>query len=435
MAVEKLHLDPPEGVLWICRRLHDAGFQCWAVGGAVRDRLTGHPTGDWDLTTSARPHEVQKLFRRTVPIGVDHGTVGVIARDGEMYEITTFRRDVENFGRRARVVFSDDLTEDLERRDFTINAVAWNPLTHEICDPHGGMADFQAGVLRTVGDPDERFAEDRLRVLRALRFAGRFDLRIDGATWSALQASTGLLDHLSMERIRDELWKVLAGPAPSRALDLYRTSGILPTVYPEIAGVAGHGGDVWGRVLRSVDAAGEGRTIVRAALLFRLGGLRDDNLRFRIDSETAETSSRVAFMLMRRLRTSNADTDRVTHLVARHADPPHPAADDATLRRWLVLVGAEHYRDLVRVLIALHRADGRGEGIAELFRRTHRMLRQGTPLSVRDLAIGGAELKALGLRPGPHYSEILEGLLQRVLAEPELNTRQRLLELVRAEIE
>ncbi|HEV2132552.1 MAG TPA: polynucleotide adenylyltransferase, partial [Longimicrobiaceae bacterium] len=152
---ERRELEPPHEVRRIARRLEEAGHATWTVGGAVRDALAGIPPGDWDLTTAARPGEVQRLFRRTVPIGVEHGTVGVLGKDGHLYEVTTFRRDVETFGRRARVAFADTLEEDLERRDFTINAVAWHPLTREVRDPHGGVPALRAGLLRTVGEAEE----------------------------------------------------------------------------------------------------------------------------------------------------------------------------------------------------------------------------------------------------------------------------------------
>src|SRR5690606_14370270 len=150
----------PQAVREITRRLEEAGYQTWAVGGAVRDAVLGLPAGDWDLATRARPHEVRRLFRRTVPIGIEHGTVGVLGRDGVLYEVTTFRRDVETFGRHAVVEFADTVEEDLARRDFTLNALAWHPLTAELKDPFGGLRDLEERRLRTVGRPEERFAED-----------------------------------------------------------------------------------------------------------------------------------------------------------------------------------------------------------------------------------------------------------------------------------
>ncbi|HEX6069579.1 MAG TPA: CCA tRNA nucleotidyltransferase, partial [Longimicrobiaceae bacterium] len=229
-----IDLHPPADVRRIARRLEQSGYETWAVGGAVRDALRGEHPGDWDLATGARPGDVRRLFKRTVPIGIEHGTVGVLGKDGRLYEVTTFRRDVETFGRRARVIFADSLEEDLERRDFTINAIAWHPLRGELRDPHGGASDLASGVLRTVGDPAARFAEDRLRVLRALRFAGRFELEIEAATWADLAASADRLGNLSPERIREELYKVLGGQErPSASLRLYERSGVLAALYPE----------------------------------------------------------------------------------------------------------------------------------------------------------------------------------------------------------
>src|SRR5690606_6633924 len=199
----------------------------------------------------------------------------VLGRDGHLYEVTTFRRDVETDGRRARVTFAGDIATDLERRDFTINAVAWHPLRGEVRDPHSGVEDLRRGVLRTVGDPSARFAEDRLRVLRALRFAGRFGLRIEPATWHDLVASADHLELLSAERIREELYKVLGGQdRPSTTLRLYAESGVLAALYPELHATVGftdaEGGDLWSRALDTVDAIPRTRVVLRVAALLHL---------------------------------------------------------------------------------------------------------------------------------------------------------------------
>ena len=195
-------VSPPEQVLWIWRTLEDAGFETWIVGGAIRDILLGRPADDWDFATRAHPNEIMTAFRRTVPIGVDHGTVGVLALDGTLYEVTTFRRDVETFGRRAVVEFAESIEEDLSRRDFTLNALAWHPDRDELLDPWNGATDLNERILRTVGDPAARFAEDLLRVLRALRFAGQFGLTIEAGTWQALLSAVPELSQLSPERQR-----------------------------------------------------------------------------------------------------------------------------------------------------------------------------------------------------------------------------------------
>lgn len=430
-----MDLAPPHEVRRIARRLEEAGHAAWAVGGAVRDAIAGIPAGDWDLTTSARPQEVRRLFRRTVPVGIEHGTVGVLGKDGRMYEVTTFRRDVETFGRRARVSFSDTLEEDLERRDFTINAIAWHPVTGELRDPHRGRRDLRAGVLRTVRDPAERFAEDRLRVLRALRFAGRFGLRVETRTWEALRDSADKLGLLSAERIREELFKVLRLSRPSEALRLYAESGVLRELYPELDACrhvqSGGDGDLWTHLLRTVDAVSPRRPVLRlAALLHDIGWPvtgSEDGL------DHAGRGAALARALMQRLKCSNADTDRVTHLVAQHADLPGAGATDTELRRWLRRVGPEFVPDLFRLRYAAWRADHAGvpTDLLALHRRVRRMLRERPPLEVSDLAIGGAELRDLGIRPGPRYGEILRALLEQVLEDPALNEPERLRALAR----
>lgn len=421
-----MRLRPPADVVRIVRTLEAQGHAAWTVGGAVRDALLGLRPGDWDLATAAHPRQVQRIFRHTVPVGVEHGTVGVLGRDGRMYEVTTFRRDVETFGRHAVVAFADTLEEDLQRRDFTINAVAWHPLTGELRDPHGGAEDLRAGVLRTVGDPVERFAEDRLRVLRALRFAGRFHLEIAPRTWAAVQAAVPTLPELSAERVREELFKTLGGVAhASTTLDLYAQAGALRDWYPELEAWRNRTDEttdepLWPRLLRTMDAVPRSRPVLRlAALLHGLG-----------DAEPAYT-------LLRRLKCSNAITDRVVHLVVQHGSLPAPGATDADLRRWLRRVGRDYVTDLLRLRIAVCRASGdaaAGDALLQSIQRIRAVLHAHPPLDVRDLAIGGRELREMGIRPGPRYGEILNALLDRVTDEPHLNTREALLSLVERDL-
>jgi tRNA nucleotidyltransferase/poly(A) polymerase len=422
-------LDAPREVGRIARVLEDAGFSTWAVGGAVRDALAGLPVVDWDLTTAARPGDVRRLFRRTVPIGIEHGTVGVFGKDGVLYEVTTFRRDVETFGRHAVVSFADSIEDDLSRRDFTINAVAWHPLSGEVRDPFGGVEDLQTGVLRTVGEPEERFREDRLRMLRALRFAGRYALEIEPATWAAIRTHIGAAAELSAERVREELLKALGAPGADAALALYGESGALAVLYPELE-ARRHVPGAWPRILAAVTSIPPHRRLVRLAALLHDLGAEDGPL----------ASAALARELLRRLKTSNADTDYVTHLVAQHAPLPPPDAPAPELRRWLRRVGPDVLPDLFRLRIALCRAEagpdarGRGEWLIALWRRARSLVRERPPLGVGELAIGGAELRELGLPPGPLYGEILSELLERVTDEPALNQREALMELVRERI-
>jgi tRNA nucleotidyltransferase (CCA-adding enzyme) len=407
-------LSAPPAVRWITRTLEDAGYETWAVGGAVRDVLLGRPAGDWDLTTRARPEDMRRLFRRTVPLGVEHGTVGILASDGVMFEVTTFRRDVETDGRHAVVAFADAVEDDLARRDFTINAIAWHALRETLLDPFGGVEDLQAGVLRCVGEPERRFAEDFLRVLRACRFAGRFALEVDPETWRAMVASVGNLRTLSAERIREELVKILEGdPVPSRALGLYRSAEILGVLYPELAGRSDH---AWTATLRAVDRLPPGRPMLRLAMLLR--GL----------------DARSVAQLLVRLRLSNVQTEETA---MRAGAPPLPtaAASDADVRRWLSRVGARRLTAVARLELAAARSRWERGAPADAvdpatvvaaWRRARAILSAVPPLAVKDLALDGRDLIRLGLRPGPEFGRILEDLLERVLEEPELNRKERL---------
>lgn len=442
-----LDLSPPKAVRRIVRRLEDAGYPTWAVGGAVRDRLTARETGDWDLATRATPQEMMGLFRRTVPVGIDHGTVGIL-ESGRMYEVTTFRRDVETFGRHAVVAFADTVEEDLSRRDFTINALAWHPLTGKLLDPFGGRRDLEDGLLRTVGSPADRFAEDYLRVLRALRFAGQFQLTVGDETWTALRAATPHLKELSAERVREELVKVLSqAREASRALDLYREAGILEVLYPELAALAGERPtegepDLWTVSVRAVDAIPPHRVPLRLAALCHGIGMppaRTKDLRggWRYTGHEV-LGGRKAEDVMRRLKSSNADTERVTRLVRHQSDLFPPDAPEAGVRRWLRQIGTDLVNDLFRLRFALWRARQPDAGempgdLLERWTKVHAVLGEGPALTTGDLAIGGADLKALGIPPGPRYGEIMEALLERVTDDPALNRRESLLDLVREE--
>ncbi|MBX6363248.1 MAG: CCA tRNA nucleotidyltransferase [Gemmatimonadetes bacterium] len=422
----------------------------------MRDAVLGLPAQDWDLATRARPADIRRLFRRTVPIGIEHGTVGVLGRDGVLYEVTTFRRDIETFGRHAVVEFANSVEEDLARRDFTINALAWDPATEELRDPYGGLADLRAGVLRTVGHAEERFAEDYLRVLRALRFAGQFRLTIERRTWDALVAATPNLPRLSAERVREELMKVLAkSRCASAALSLYAAAGVLAVLYPELDALVGlfrspsAPVDAWTESLLAVDALPPSRPTLRLAALLHLIGApaaRTRDLRggWRFTGHEV-IGARKAEELLRRLKASNAEIARVARLVRHQSDLFPPDAGGPTIRRWLRLLGPDLVNDFWRLRFALWRAGEparagvepppRPDDLLERHAAAGHVIRQRPPLQVSDLAIGGAELRALGIPQGPRYGKILRALLERVTDDPELNTRDSLLDLVREEIE
>lgn len=401
----------PPAVRWITRKLEEAGFETWAVGGAVRDALLGRPSEDWDLATRATPEQVRRLFRRTVPLGVEHGTVGVLADEGVMYEVTTFRRDVETDGRHAVVAFADTIGEDLARRDFTVNALAWHALQERLLDPFGGADDLERRILRAVGDAGARFTEDRLRVLRALRFASRFGLEVEPETWTALVGEVPHLRRLSAERIRDELVKVLDGdPAPSRALRLYADAGALAVLYPELQAWLEADPHAWVATLATLDHLPVGRPLRRLTALLR------------------PLAPREAAQLLVRMRLSNAQVEETAR---RASAPPLPgaAAGDAAVRRWLSSVGARRLTAVARLELAAARAAGDRTAAREVvvaWRRARRILAQAPPLSLGDLAMDGRGLVALGLRPGPRFGVVLEGLLDWVLEDPERNRPERL---------
>src|SRR5919202_596111 len=262
-------LAPPEPVREIARRLERAGFEAWCVGGAVRDALLGHPHLDWDIATSATPVEVRRLFRRTIPVGIEFGTVGVLDREGTMHEVTTFRRDVQTDGRHAVVEFGASLDDDLARRDFTINAIAFSPTSGRIHDPFHGREDLERGVVRAVGIPEERMREDRLRALRALRFAARFDFAIEPRTWQAIVGSAPHLGRLSRERVKQEIETTMEQvERPGRAITLWRDSGALASLVAPLQTISDLTLAALDQLPRPVSAAHPQRKINRLTALF-----------------------------------------------------------------------------------------------------------------------------------------------------------------------
>jgi tRNA nucleotidyltransferase (CCA-adding enzyme) len=441
-------VSPPEEVLWLWRTLEEAGFETWIVGGAIRDIMLGRPADDWDFATRARPKQIVDAFRRTVPIGVDHGTVGVLAPDGTLFEVTTFRRDVETFGRRTVVEFADSIEEDLSRRDFTLNALAWHPGRDQFLDPWEGATDLSEGILRTVGDPAERFTEDLLRVLRALRFAGQFGLTIEAETWRALLSAVPKLGQLSAERIQEEMMKVLSqGKSPSTALGLYAESGVFTELYPELdLGVP------IAHALLACDAVPRTRPLVRLSLLFVLASTAEGQAKVHAEDTTGDVRDmtsdaedttldtrdtirdarrREIERLMERLRFSNADTKRVA-TVASSLFPAPQSEEPAGLRRWLSRVGPDHFTDIARAWLAgAHvQEESDRESVIRRVNSLRAILREGPPLMIGDLALDGSDLKDLGLPPGPQFGEILRFLLEEVLDRPEANNRADLKALV-----
>ena len=386
-------LPIPAEVLKIARRLEEAGHETWCVGGAIRDNLLGLANHDFDLTTAARPEEVQRLFRRTVPVGVEHGTVAVLDAENRSHEVTTFRKDVQTDGRHAQVEFGVSLTDDLARRDFTINAIAYHPLRYEWRDPFHGAADLDKKVIRAVGDPNWRFQEDYLRILRALRFSSRFEFRIHGATREAAQANAQGLAQLSAERVRDEWFKgILTARRVSRLVTLWREIGAARIWLPEI-GAQGEP-----RAAKAIDALPRDPVLVTAFL------------------------ATDAASLLTRLKCANRDIERgraMREWRDRYPDPKRVA----DVRRWLSQTGSAA-DDLLTQLTALSPRAALPKVVAAI-----RAARD--PLTLKDLAVRGEDLITAGVRPGPDVGEMLQRLLGDVLEDPRRNSRDHLLARVR----
>ena len=387
-------LPIPDEVLKIAQTLEDAGFETWCVGGAIRDNLLGLENHDFDLTTAAPPEAVRRLFKRTVPVGIEHGTVAVLDRDNRAHEVTTFRRDIRTDGRHAVVEFGVSLTDDLARRDFTINAIAYHPIRHEWRDPFKGAGDLAKKLIRSVGDANWRFQEDYLRILRALRFSARFDFRIHAGTLEAAKANAQGLSQLSAERVRDEWFKgIRTAGRVSKLLALWIDVGAARIWLPEIPG---NGKGERGKV----DKLPRDPVLVTAFLA----------------SDPAS--------LLTRLKSSNKDIERARAIGEwrdTYPDPRHLPE----VRKWLSQAG-EYADDLLALLPGLDLSRfpfpvSRLPKVVESIRAAQ------DPLTLKDLAVTGDDLIAAGVRPGPEVGETLARLLADVLEDPTHNTRERLL--------
>ena len=424
-----------------------AGHAAYVVGGALRDVLAGREGHDWDLATSALPEQTTALFDGAVYENL-FGTVAVRIA-GDQLEITTFRSDHDyaDFRRPHRVEFGSSIVADLARRDFTMNALAWGaepatggtPPEPALVDPFGGAADIAARRIRAVGEPRKRFEEDALRILRAIRFAATLGWDIDAETMAALEATAPLAAHLSGERIALELDKLLAADKPSVGLRLLLETGVLATISPDLAAQRGvdqnkiPGEDLWDHTLRTVDAA-VNQTIVRlAALVHDIGkpATAADGHFYHHEAVGADLTD----ALLDRLHVPTATRTRVVHLVRHHMFRYEPSWGDPAVRRFLAKVGP----DAVEQLFALREADNEGSGVPrdadglhELRARIAAELAAGPILDRSALAVDGSDLiRELGVAEGPDLGRILAALFERVVEDPALNDRARLLEIAR----
>lgn len=430
----------PESVQFCMGALEAAGFSAYAVGGCVRDALLGLTPHDYDLCTDAAPADTARVFGALplVRSGEKHGTIGVVI-DREVIEITTFRTegDYQDSRHPGWVRFVSKIEEDLARRDFTVNAMAYSPKTGYL-DPFGGQQDLQNRVLRAVGDPSARFTEDSLRILRGVRFAVRFGLCPDPETEQAMTALAPLMEKLARERVFDELCKLLPRVT---AQDLLRFAPILTAVIPELAPAVGflqhnyhHAYDVFTHIAHVVEALPEDPVLRWAGLLHDVGKpaafTMDEQGQGHFQGHAAQGADR-ADEILRRLKAPTALREQVVFLVGHHMTPMLP--DKRLLRRRLGRYGEKAVRDL----LALQKADysSKGTGVMkepEYFRETEalldRILNEDACFTVKDLAVDGRDLLALGFAPGPKLGACLEALLRQVQDEVLPNEKEPLLQ-------
>lgn len=406
----------PAAVRRFARVLIDAGHAAYLVGGAVRDLLQDRPRGDWDIATDATPDRVQGLYRRTIPTGIRHGTVTVLfGRD--RFEVTTFRTEAGySDGRRPDSVrFAGTIEEDLARRDFTINAIAVDIATGALHDPHGGRDDLAARRLRTVGSARERFAEDGLRPFRGCRLAAELTLAVDGHTVRAMRDALPTARRVAVERVCEELRRLLLAPTPSVGLDLLERSGLMELCLPAVTGSAAISATDRADRYARIDSAPSDAPLRLAMLL-----APEDAA----DVPAARERARAA---LTGLRFPHAVTRRVVTAIGSLAIPITAGSSDADIRRLLAAVGRDAAADAIAVRQAIAKID------APLARRVHRQAASTQALTIRELAVDGAVLqRELGLRPGPKIGRLLHALLREVLADPAANHRIRLLDAARA---
>lgn len=437
---EDYQIRLPGQVADIIHTLQQAGFEAYAVGGCVRDSILGREPDDWDITTSAKPEQVKALFGRTVDTGIKHGTVTVL-KDRAGYEVTTYRIDGEyEDGRHPKeVVFTASLEEDLKRRDFTINAMAYNE-EQGLVDLFDGIGDIRRKVLRCVGDPKERFLEDALRMMRAVRFSAQLDYEIEEKTRAAITELAGTLEKISAERIQTELVKLLVSGHPERIRTCYET-GMTAVFFPEFDRMMEteqnnphHCYSVGEHTIRAVMGVRPDKALRLAMLLHDSGkpftkttdGEGVDHFHGHV-----EESGKIARALLRRLKFDNDTTDRVVRLVLAHDTWILPGAK--YMRRALNRLGEDLFPDLFEVKEAdmkaqsMYQRKEKEAELAELQCIYEQIKAAGECVSLKSLAVNGSDLIAAGMKPGKELGAVLKALLNEVLEDPSCNEKEILL--------
>lgn len=442
-TIENLKIELPEKVNYILEQIQAAGFEAYAVGGCVRDSLLGRKPDDWDITTSARPEQIKRIFKRTVDTGIKHGTVTVML-DKEGFEVTTYRVDGEYEDSRhpKEVLFTASLEEDLKRRDFTINAMAYNE-KDGLVDIFDGIGDLEKGIIRCVGNPIERFTEDALRIMRAIRFSAQLGYEVEASTKEAIKVLAPTLSRISAERIQTELVKLMVSPHPDYLRMAYDT-GVTMVIFPEWDKAMEtpqkhphHCYSVGEHILHSLDKVPADKVLRLSMLLHDIAKpetiVIDDTGVTHFHGH-ASSGAEMAGKILRRLRMDNDTIGKVCRLVRFHDYGNGVKPDGKIVRRAVNQVGEE----LFPLLLQVRRADilaqstyKREEKLATLAEWEDCFLKiqqTGQCVSLKTLAINGKDLIEAGIKPGKELGDILSGLLQEVLENPEKNNKQYLLE-------
>ena len=436
-----MKIELPRKVVLIIKNLQRHGYDAYAVGGCVRDSILNRKPEDWDITTSAKPEQVKRIFRRTVDTGIEHGTVTVlIGKDG--FEVTTYRVDED--GRHPKeVTFTSRLEEDLKRRDFTINAMAYND-DERLVDAFGGMRDLNYHLIRCVGDPKERFSEDALRILRAVRFSAQLAFPIEPETAEAIKSLAPNLEKISAERIQAELVKLLVSDHPERIQDACEL-GITKVVLPEWDDMVGvkqntphHKYDVAAHTVHALQNVKNDK-VLRLTMLFHDMGkpvmkTTDENGRDHFKGH-AIASEQIAKTVMKRLKFDNDTIRKVTKLVAYHDYRMEPTG--ANVRRAMHEIGVELFPYYLAVRLADTKAQssyerrGKLENIIQIRELYRNALRNKECVTLKDLAVTGTDLINLGIAPGKELGTLLNELLDMVIEDPAWNQKGKLCDYVK----
>ena len=452
--MKKIFTSIPNPIKKVARILNIEGFQCFIVGGSVRDSIMGITPHEYDITTDAKPEDIQRIFKYTIPTGIKHGTILVIIEDMHI-EITTFRSD-GNYtdGRHPdKVEYAKHIEEDLPRRDLTINAMAYNILDGNLIDMFDGIKDIKRKIIRSVGNPYERFTEDGLRIMRAVRFASKLNFEIEKETFNAITHSIGMLTSIASERIREEFNGILLSNNPYRGLELLRKTGILVLIMPELMQGFGvnqnkfHKYDIYYHILHTVQAV-EPLDTEELTLLVRLAALFHDIAKPMVQKKISKqddpvyynhevVGANVAKKIMKRLKYSNSEIDFVTLLVRQHMFYYQDEWTDGAVRRFMRAIGVENIKPLLKLreadrLGSGNRKDKESRAIPKLLSRIDKIIEEENAITVRDLNINGNDLiNEFNLKPGPLIGKILNYLLDLILDEPKLNNKDFLLETTR----